>query len=61
MTVISTIYTHRLVGPVMPIRRHIKALRDGLYTHRVTLRRHDGLQDIADDLNDLARTLEERH
>ncbi len=61
VTVISTIYTHRLVGPVMPIRRHIKALRDGLYTHRVTLRRHDGLQDIADDLNDLARTLEERH
>lgn len=61
VTVISTIYTHRLIGPTLPIRRHIKALRDGLYSHRVKLREHDGLQDVADDLNALAETLEERH
>lgn len=61
VTVITTIYTHRLIGPTLPIRRHIKALRDGLYSHRVTLRKQDGLQDVADDLNALARTLEERH
>jgi hypothetical protein len=61
VTVITTIYTHRLIGPTLPIRRHIKALRDGLYSHRVVLRKHDGLQDVADDLNALAKTLEERH
>jgi signal transduction histidine kinase len=61
VTVITTIYTHRLIGPTLPIRRHIKALRDGLYSHRVVLRKHDGLQDVADELNALAKTLEERH
>ncbi len=61
VTVITTIYTHRLIGPTLPIRRHIKALRDGLYSHRVKLRQHDGLQDVADELNALAETLEERH
>ncbi len=61
VTVITTIYTHRLIGPTLPIRRHIKALRDGLYSHRVVLRKHDGLHDVADELNALAKTLEERH
>lgn len=61
VTVITAIYTHRLIGPTLPIRRHIKALRDGLYSHRVKLRKHDGLQDVAEDLNALASTLEERH
>jgi hypothetical protein len=61
VTVITTIYTHRLIGPTLPILRHIKALRDGLYSHRVRLRKHDGLQDVADELNALAATLEERH
>ena len=61
VTVITAIYTHRLIGPTLPIRRHIKALRDGLYSHRVKLRKHDGLQDLADELNALASALEERH
>jgi HAMP domain-containing protein len=61
VTVITAIYTHRLIGPTLPIRRHIKALRDGLYSHRVRLRKHDGLQDLADELNALASALEERH
>jgi HAMP domain-containing protein len=60
VTVITTIFTHRLIGPTLPIRRHIRALKEGLYTHRVTLRAHDGLQDVAEELNDLAATLEER-
>jgi HAMP domain-containing protein len=60
VTVIATIFTHRLIGPTLPIRRHIRALKEGLYTHRVTLRAHDGLQDVAEELNELAATLEER-
>jgi nitrate/nitrite-specific signal transduction histidine kinase len=61
VTAITAIYTHRLLGPTLPIRRHIKALRDGLYSHRVKLRKHDGLQDVADELNALASVLEKRH
>lgn len=58
---ITTIFTHRLIGPTLPIRRHIRALQDGLYSHRVKLRVHDGLQELADDLNDLAEALEKRN
>jgi HAMP domain-containing protein len=60
VTVITTIFTHRLIGPTLPIRRHIRALKEGLYSHRVTLRAHDGLQDVAEELNELAAALEER-
>lgn len=59
VAVITTIFTHRLIGPTLPIRRHIRALREGRYTHRVKLRAHDGLQDVAEDLNELAAALEQ--
>lgn len=58
---VTIIFTHRLIGPTLPIRRHIRALQDGLYSHRVKLRTHDGLQELADDLNDLAEALEKRN
>lgn len=59
MVVLVTVYTHRMIGPTLPIMRHIKALKNGLYSHRVQLRRHDCFQELADELNDLAETLEE--
>lgn len=57
--VVTTIYTHRLVGPVIPLSRLIKALTQGRYDHRVKLRRNDALQDLAEQLNELAETLEQ--
>ena len=57
--VITTVYTHRLVGPVIPLSRHIKALTEGRYAHRVNLRRNDALQELAAQLNELAETLEQ--
>lgn len=56
--VITTVYTHKLVGPVIPLSRHIRALTEGRYAHRVKLRRNDALQDLAGQLNELALKLE---
>ena len=60
MVVLITVYTHRMIGPTLPIMRHIRALRDGFYSQRVRLRRHDCFQELADELNKLAETLEKR-
>lgn len=59
--VVSSIYTHRLIGPVLPLTRHVKALQEGMYSHRVTLRRHDSLQELVGELNELAEVLEKRY
>jgi hypothetical protein len=58
MVAVTTIYTHRIIGPTVAITRHIRALKNGLYSHRVNLRKHDALKDLAGELNELAETLE---
>ena len=59
MVAVTTIYTHRIIGPTVALKRHIRALKDGLYSHRVQLRKHDELKDMAADLNELAEILEQ--
>ncbi len=56
--VVSVIYTHRLIGPAIPLLRHVKALQAGRYTHRVSLRKHDAFSELADQLNELAESLQ---
>jgi HAMP domain-containing protein len=60
VVVITSVYTHRLLGPMIPIARHLKALKEGFYTHRVHLRKKDALHGLAGQLNELAEVLEER-
>ena len=60
MVVLITVYTHRMIGPTLPIMRHIRALNDGFYSQRVRLRRYDCFQEMADELNKLAEALEKR-
>jgi len=59
VAVVTIVYTHRMIGPTVTINRHIKALKEGLYTSRITLRRNDELKDLAAELNELAEILEE--
>lgn len=54
---LSVIYTHKLVGPTIAFRRHIKALSDGDTTTRITLRKSDAFAEVAEDLNELAEVL----
>ena len=60
VVLLATVYTHRIIGPTLPIMRHVKALKEGFYSHRVKLRQYDCLQELADELNALAETLEKR-
>jgi hypothetical protein len=55
---ISVLYTHRLVGPTYAFRRHIRNLKNGNYSSRVMLRKHDAFAEVAEDLNELAEHLE---
>lgn len=57
--VISIFFTHRLVGPTYAFRRHIREIKNGNYSSRVVLRKGDAFQEVAEDLNELAMTLEQ--
>lgn len=54
---LATAITHRYLGPMVPIKRYVKELLDGKYDSRLTLRKNDQFQDLADDLNKLAEKL----
>jgi signal transduction histidine kinase len=56
---VAIVQSHRLVGPVVALRRQVEALKNGDYTARVALRRNDAFNELADDLNELATLLEE--
>jgi hypothetical protein len=60
IVLVATVYTHRMIGPTLPIMRHVKALKDGFYSHRVKLREYDCFQELADELNELAEILEQQ-
>ncbi len=51
-------YSHRLIGPVVALRRQIQALKDGNYRARTKLRKSDtAFLEMADDLDELAKIL----
>jgi HAMP domain-containing protein len=57
----GVIMSHRVFGPMVPIRRLIGELQAGNYSARGKLRKPDEFQDVMNDLNQLAQTLEQRH
>lgn len=54
-------WTHRIFGPIVPIRAHIEHLKAGNYSARVHLRDGDELLEIRDALNELAEDLEKKY
>ncbi len=59
--VIGILLTHRVFGPIVPIRRHLAALKKGNYKQVTQLRQHDELKEVADDLNQVSELLEKRY
>jgi hypothetical protein len=56
--VMTTAYVHRLVGPLVAIERHLRALNHGNTHSRLSLRRGDGLYvDLAQQLDLLTAKL----
>lgn len=62
LAAICITYTHKVIGPLSPINRHIDALIAGDYQHRLTLRKKDLplIQEQAEKLNTLAATLDKQ-
>lgn len=58
---ISIAITHRVFGPIVQINRVIEELKKGNYSVRGKLRAKDEFQEVMNDLNELATTLESRH
>ena len=58
--VLSVLFTHRLIGPTIAFRRHVRALAEGAYNSRVTLRKSDAFAEVAEELNNLAEVLENK-
>jgi len=54
---ISIYYTHKMVGPTIAFRRHIKQLKNGNYDSRVVIRNGDAFSEVADELNQLTEVL----
>jgi signal transduction histidine kinase len=50
--------SHRIWGPVIPLRRQINDLKNGNYQARIQLRPGDEFVELAEDLNALAHSLE---
>lgn len=57
---LGIIMSHRVFGPMIPIKRQIEDLRQGRYSARGRLRQKDEFHDVMDALNDLAASLEEK-
>jgi hypothetical protein len=60
LLVFSIGYVHRLLGPIVAIERQLRALRNGDYSARITLREGDHLyHDLANQINHLAAQLQQ--
>jgi methyl-accepting chemotaxis protein len=55
--VLWIVYSHRIFGPQVKIRRQIANLMKGDYDYKISLRKNDEFKDLADDLNRLAEHL----
>ncbi len=53
--------THRFVGPQVTLKRHVRALIAGDYDSVCRLRAKDELGEMAEVLNELAKSLKKRH
>lgn len=54
---VTIMMTHKLIGPTVAFRRLIKELLQEKFGAKITLRKGDAFQEVADDLNNLSEFL----
>lgn len=57
---VGVIWTHRIAGPLVRIMVAVEQMAHGNFDVHLNLRKHDGLQDLARDINRLAAYLRSR-
>ena len=58
---IGLYFSNTIVGPIPRLRRALRQIADGDYSPRLRFRPGDALEDLADDVNHLASSLEKRY
>jgi hypothetical protein len=53
--------THKYYGPLVSIERFVKHMIEGNYSQRVSIRKGDELGRLVELLNDMAKSLQQRH
>jgi signal transduction histidine kinase len=59
--VMTIVYTHKLIGPTIAFRRHVRMIAEGKYQYRTVLRKGDAFNELADDLNKLSSLMEQKN
>ena len=59
MLIVGLVETHRAAGAIFKVKRHLVRIGRGDLTTRVHLRRQDHFQDVAEEFNLMAETLQE--
>jgi hypothetical protein len=57
---VSVLYTHKLIGPTIAFRRHVRSIAEGRYNARTYLRKGDAFAELADELNHLSEVMERK-
>ena len=60
-TICGLLISHRYYGPLVPLLRSVRGMKEGNYTQRVHLRKGDELHDLAEAVNSLAESFEARY
>jgi hypothetical protein len=55
---LAIVFTHKLIGPTVAFRRHIRMIAENKLQYRTILRKGDAFQEVAEDLNKLSDKLE---
>jgi methyl-accepting chemotaxis protein len=53
-------FSHRVAGPLPKIYQALKDVRDGNFNVNLTLRKNDELHELADLINEMAKSLKEK-
>ena len=56
----SLVFSHRIAGPLPKIYRTLRAIGDGQFNQKLTLRQYDELRDLADVINEMSVKLQKR-
>jgi methyl-accepting chemotaxis protein len=56
----SIVFSHRIAGPLPKIYQALRAMGEGDFNVKVTLRKYDELKELADIVNETAAKLKER-
>ena len=59
--IVAVMFTHKLIGPTIAFRRHIRMIAEGKFQYRTKLRKGDAFQEVASDLNKLSEFFERKN